>query len=222
MIYEATKIKKKVRTIVQKEKEDMLLDYDPNMHLYNKGRVLSLENHLKILEDYKKQADYHILLLQEEMLKLKNEILVQKEETKKLRITSRWRITALRDKKQRDATQKKQALDDVEENGEDAITPLQVITRTVGRLSKVSDMLDTADLKTILMNIFKNLAAGDLYGPTDKLLAEMAVDEMAKQFIISTYTDRADDFSLPSTPTSKASQSLGTSKVMASLRKNYF
>lgn len=61
------------------------------------------------------------------------------------------------------------------------VAPLQVITRTVNRLSKVSDMLAGADLKNILENIVRQLASQDLYGPTERMINDMDQDTMAKE-----------------------------------------
>jgi hypothetical protein len=56
---------------------------------------------VKILEDYKREAASCILLLEEENLKMKSEVLSHKEELRETthkEVAGKWRIAALKDK----------------------------------------------------------------------------------------------------------------------------
>src|SRR5690242_10269551 len=121
--------------LVTKERQDLLLQYDSEAHMYTKERYLNLEEHVKILEKYKKEAEACILMMEEENLKLKNEILSCNEELTALRqqnISGKWRLAALKDKQKKELVTKTLNQKIKEEEGTMEITPIQNITKTVG------------------------------------------------------------------------------------------
>lgn len=82
-LYENTWLRRQLRHWIVKEKEEILLDYNPDLHLYNKERYLTLEEHVKILESYKREAESCIVMMEEENLKMKAEVLTLKEKLEK-------------------------------------------------------------------------------------------------------------------------------------------
>ncbi|PRP75503.1 hypothetical protein PROFUN_10681 [Planoprotostelium fungivorum] len=200
-IYESTWLKRTLRALLLKEKEEMIVYYnDPENAFYNQERVTKLENHLVIMENYKKEAQQIMLLLEEEILKLKSELLEQEEELKKLNrenMAGKWRMTALLDKRRRaEANTQNGAISKTVlmnlggvDKQEMVTTPIQTVTRTVGRLTKVSELLSAEDLRNVLTGIVENLSTSNLYAPSTQVLDQMGLDEVSKNYILSSFTD---------------------------------
>lgn len=69
------------------------------------------------------------------------------------------------------------------------LSPIQSITRTVAKLTKVSELLDVADLKNVLNGVMLTLgSSSDLYSPSKQILEQLDMDEMSKQYIVSGFT----------------------------------
>lgn len=194
-----------------------MFDSDPDSNISNRQRTMELEKHIKILEAYKKEASSCILLLEEENLKLKGEVLSAKEEVEKVKkaghVAGRWRIAALKDKQKKEAVKRiinrvnssKDASNNSLKNSRsmsgnksselfaeesaDVQTPIQNITRTVGRLTKVSELLDVADLRNVLSGVVASLSSQNLYAPSRNILDKLELDETTKQYILSSFTD---------------------------------
>ena len=72
------------------------------------------------------------------------------------------------------------------------MTPFQNITRTVGRLTKVSDLLDVADLRNVLTGVMDSLSTENLYAPSRQILDSLGVDEMTKNYLLYSFASDAD------------------------------
>ena len=184
-------LKRKLTKLIFKERQELLLEYDSDSHLYTKERYLNLEDHVKILEDYKREAESLVLMMEEENLKLKKEMINYKEELSGLKqqnVAGKWRLAALKDKRNKDFVNKTLS----KKLGEEIdFSPIQNIARAVGKLTKVTELLDIADLKNVLTGVMASLSNSDLYSPTRQTLDKLELDEMTKKYIVTSFTGLA-------------------------------
>lgn len=88
-----------------------------------------------------------------------------------------------------------------------ALTPIQQITKTVGRLTKVSDLLDATDLKNVLQGVMSSLSNENLYAPSAQMLDQLEIDDMTKKYILQSFTDATHVLN-PQTPRVKVAHTI--------------
>jgi hypothetical protein len=141
-----------------------------------------LANHITILESWKKEAEKTMLILEEENLKLKNELMEVKDDIRRSQaaiISGKYKGVITKSHSTSAAHIGANSLD---------FTPLQKIASTVSKISKVVDKLDQADIKTVLSGVASTLATGDLYTPSGQLIEQMDLDEETKDYLLTMFT----------------------------------
>ena len=75
-LHESASLKRQLKQLLIKEREDVLgSDSSNEQYQYYKERAEKLEAHVTILEDFKREAESALLLLEEENAKLKAQVL---------------------------------------------------------------------------------------------------------------------------------------------------
>lgn len=125
-------------------------------------------------------------------MKLKQELqLANKKlaEAKSANIAAKWRITSLRSKRNRTLLP-----------SEPFSTPIQGISRTINRLSKVTGLLEQEDLRALLKSIVHTIQEQDLFTPTPgcsdnlhplttaELFEELKLDPMTIEYIMGSFS----------------------------------
>lgn len=107
-VWESVRLKRQLKNLLVREK-DKPFQFETDSSQYTQDRVISLENHVTVLEAFKREAQNAVLILEEENLKLKNELLEKNKELKDAKtnqVASKWKIASLKDRNRKQAINK--------------------------------------------------------------------------------------------------------------------